>query len=65
MNKNNFGYPSKEPCEVCGIHNNNQSEPRFGFTVCEDHQGIPPIDINKYQKAKCDLTNINLKDYIN
>ena len=40
-----FGYPSKEPCRVCGAHKNNQSEPRFGYTVCEDHQSVPPADI--------------------
>lgn len=41
----NFGYPSKEPCRVCGGFRNNQSEPRFGYTVCEDHQSVPPNKI--------------------
>lgn len=46
MNKNHFGYPSDIPCCVCGKYKNNQSEPRFGYTVCEDHQDIPPVEIN-------------------
>lgn len=39
------GYPSKEVCAVCGQYKDNQSEPRFGYTVCEDHKGVPPVDI--------------------
>ena len=42
-----FGYPSEEPCAVCGSFNNNQSEPRFCYTVCEDHQSVPPTEIHK------------------
>lgn len=41
------GYPSNEPCAVCGEYYNNQSEPRFGYTVCEDHKGVPPVDIGR------------------
>lgn len=40
-----FGYPSTEPCRVCGKVKNNQTEPRYGYTVCEDHQSVPPVDI--------------------
>ena len=40
-----WGYPSKEPCRVCGKYKNNQSEPRFGYTVCEEHQNVPPAEI--------------------
>lgn len=40
-----FGYPSKDACRVCGKHNNNQSEPRFGYTVCVDHQHVSPIEV--------------------
>lgn len=50
MSKDNFGYPSKEPCIVCGQHKSNQSEPRFSYVVCKNHQDVPPIEINKYQK---------------
>jgi hypothetical protein len=41
-----FGYPSDEPCAVCDGHKNNQSEPRFSYTVCEDHQNVPPAYID-------------------
>lgn len=44
-NKQTFGYPSKEPCAVCGKYDNNQSEPRFSYTVCENHQDVPPTSI--------------------
>lgn len=43
----NFGYSSNEKCAVCGEFNNNQSEPRFGYTVCINHQHIPPQEINE------------------
>jgi hypothetical protein len=44
--KNSFGYPAPEvPCRVCGGFKNNQSEPRFGYVVCEDHQDVQPIHI--------------------
>ncbi len=42
-----FGYPTKKPCDICGEWNNNQIEPRFGFTVCEPHQTVPPIEIKR------------------
>jgi len=40
--KNNFGYNSEKPCEICGKYKNNQLEPRFLYSVCEDHQNIAP-----------------------
>lgn len=43
-----FGYPSKEPCAVCGKTGDNRSEPRFGYTVCREHAKTPPTEI------KCD-----------
>lgn len=49
-----FGYPSNEPCVVCGKRDNNQSEPRFGYTVCEKHQGIKPSEINGFTKKTND-----------
>jgi hypothetical protein len=47
VRNNTFGYPSDEPCWVCGKHDNNQSEPRFLYTVCEEHQNVPPVDIRR------------------
>lgn len=47
MVKPNFGYPTDEPCAVCGKLKNNQQEPRFGYVVCEDHQNIPPVKIHR------------------
>jgi hypothetical protein len=46
-----FGYPSKEPCAVCGIHKNNQMEPRFSYVVCEDHQSTPPTEITRAKRS--------------
>lgn len=40
-----FGPSSSEPCQVCGEHKNNQWEPRFGYTVCIEHQNVAPVDI--------------------
>lgn len=45
--KSAFGYPSNKPCSVCGKHKNNQREPRFCYTVCEDHQNVKPTDIKR------------------
>lgn len=47
---NRFGYPSNEPCTVCGLHKNNQQEPRFGYVVCETHQSVPPIRLEEKRK---------------
>ena len=46
MSKDNFGYQSRLECSVCGSDKNNQMEPRFGYTVCEDHQHIPPVEVS-------------------
>lgn len=40
-----WGYPSDEPCRVCGGHNQNQSAPWFGYTVCREHQHVPPAQL--------------------
>lgn len=45
-----FGYPSSEPCVVCGATEDTKSEPRFNYTVCRAHAHIAPVDINKYKK---------------
>ncbi len=42
-----IGHPSSEPCAVCGLHKNNQQEPRFLYTVCEDHRNVPPVKIGR------------------
>ena len=44
-NKMYFGYPSTEPCIVCGGYKNNQMESRFCYVVCEDHQDVSPTEI--------------------
>jgi len=49
MNKDNFGYKSNKPCIVCKQFKNNQEEPRFLYTVCEDHQNIAPNTIHLYE----------------
>lgn len=33
--------PSDKPCRVCGRKLNNQYEPRFGYTLCAVHSGVP------------------------
>ena len=40
------GYPSEEPCTVCQGHKDNKSEPRFGYTVCSDHDHVPPVRLD-------------------
>ena len=44
--KPRFGHYSTDPCQVCGQHKNNQIEPRFDYTVCEDHQNTSPITVS-------------------
>lgn len=51
FDKDKFGPPSKAKCCVCDGHKNNQSEPRFGYTVCEDHQHVPPAYLGQAQRA--------------
>lgn len=37
---------TNKPCRVCGKHQNNQEEPRFGYTVCEQHQNAKPTGLD-------------------
>lgn len=46
-----FGYPSTDPCTVCGGHNDNQEEPRFYYTVCKEHQSVPPARLDQVRAA--------------
>lgn len=52
-----FGYPGDDPCRVCAGHDENQSEPRFGYTVCRLHRNVPPASLDKaaaqYQALGC------------
>lgn len=59
-----WGYPSKEPCRICGKHDNNQSEPRFGYTCCEVHKSIPPayLDNARWQYEAMGFTDWDVKD---
>jgi hypothetical protein len=47
-----IGYASSEPCDVCGKYNHNESEPRFGYTVCKDHYDITPVKVSEYKNKK-------------
>lgn len=38
----NFGYESKEPCNICG-NTDTKLEPRFCFATCREHASIPPV----------------------
>lgn len=49
------GYNSTEPCEICGKTGGNKSEPRFGYTVCEEHSHMSPVEIT------VELNTIRLK----
>lgn len=44
-----IGHSSNEPCVVCGRHNNNQIEPRFLYTVCEEHKNVPPTKLQLFK----------------
>lgn len=46
-----FGHASNNPCTVCGGFDDNQCEPRFGYTVCVAHQRVAPVDIDAARKA--------------
>jgi hypothetical protein len=38
--------PAKNtPCDVCGRIKNNVTEPRYYYTVCEDHRDMSPIEV--------------------
>jgi DnaJ-class molecular chaperone len=43
----NFGYETNIPCDVCGKKGNNQSEPRFGYVVCEVHYKMSPVEVSE------------------
>ncbi|PLS18980.1 hypothetical protein CVD28_00840 [Bacillus sp. M6-12] len=42
-----FGYATTNPCDVCGAEGNNQSEPRFGYVVCEEHFKLSPVEVSQ------------------
>ena len=46
-----WGYPSDKLCCLCQGKDRNQSEPRFGYTVCIKHQHIPPTVISRMEEA--------------
>lgn len=50
-------YPSTEPCIVCSKINNNGSEPRLGYVVCQEHKNLTPLEINKIQTPVFELPN--------
>lgn len=35
-------YTSNKPCVVCGSTDRIGDEPRFGYSVCEEHSHMPP-----------------------
>lgn len=39
------GYPTTQPCVICGKVKDNKVEPRFGYIVCSDHEDVRPVDI--------------------
>jgi hypothetical protein len=42
-----MGYPSDKPCCLCQGHYQNQTEPRFNYTVCIKHQHVPPTILSR------------------
>lgn len=48
------GYPTQEPCDVCGkvSKNGNQLEPRFYYSVCDDHHSIPPTEVARLREER-------------
>lgn len=50
-NSFNFGYPTKEPCSLCGAKPA-EVEPRFGYVVCEEHSKLSPIEVDKYLQSQ-------------
>lgn len=50
MNRNdNFEYKT---AKSCGEYDNNQMESRFGYSVCEEHQSVPPAGIESKENGK-------------
>jgi hypothetical protein len=45
--RENWGHDTDKPCCLCGKYNKNQSEPRFYYTVCIEHQHIPPMTLSQ------------------
>jgi hypothetical protein len=45
-------YPSTKPCVVCGSTEQTGTEPRFGYTVCEIHKDVRPVDIPECSSAR-------------
>lgn len=39
------GYPTTDPCRVCGGWDENEVEPRFGYVVCAEHADVPPAEV--------------------
>jgi hypothetical protein len=47
-----FGYATDKPCDVCGKEGGNQSEPRFGYVVCEDHYKLSPLEVSQLKSKR-------------
>jgi hypothetical protein len=45
----NFGYPTEKPCEICG-ELPAEIEPRFGYSSCEEHSKLSPIEFQKLKE---------------
>lgn len=43
-----FGYPVRQPCEVCKKVADNKLEPRFGYVICEEHHEMTPVEVSRY-----------------
>ena len=54
MNKKfeNFGHDTDEPCAVCGKKGGNKSESRFGYSICEEHFEMSPVEVSKINDEK-------------
>ncbi len=40
------GYQTDGPCVICG-ETPATVEPRFGYTVCEAHENLPPVEVSR------------------
>lgn len=47
-----FGYETNKPCDVCGKGGNNRLEPRFGYSVCEEHYRLSPVEVSELKHKK-------------
>jgi hypothetical protein len=46
-----FGYYyTDKPCCICGSTHEIGSEPRFCYTVCEEHSKLSPVEISRMRK---------------